>query len=145
MEETAVRRLERCGSGGAQATWAGWYPQLFFQKQWNESLALIADVHTNPPGDTSLASVLHVATGQVAAMPFIVNTDEGATMYVGPAFTYYEMMTRTPMPLRLTDEEWKKQLLSTIRPAAAPWTRLFRFSDAEMTRLSPSNRAQPRS
>ena len=146
VKETAVRRMERCGSGGAQATWTGWYPQLFFQKQWNESPALIADVHTNPPSDISPASVLHVATGQVAAMPFIINTDEGTTMYVGPAFTYYEMVTRAPMPLRLTDEEWKKRLLSTTCPAAPPWTRLFRFSNAEIPRqLSPSNRAQPRS
>jgi hypothetical protein len=128
LKQTAVRHLEHmCG---AEEWWSGWYPQLFLRKQWRESPALIADVHTtlpSPPIDP-LASVLHVATGQVATMPFIVNTDEGSTMYVGPTFTYYEVVTREEAPKRVTDQEWKEQL--TTGPVAPPWTRNFRFSEA---------------
>jgi hypothetical protein len=129
LKETAVRRLDRCMSGGPEEQWTGWYPQLFLDEQWRESPALIADVHTNPPSDIDpLASVLHLATGQVATMPFIVNTDEGSTMYVGPTFTYYEVVTREEAPKRVTDQEWKEQL--TTGPVAPPWTRNFRFSEA---------------
>jgi len=146
LKETAVRRLVRCGSGGPEEQWTGWYPQLFFRERWNESPALIADVHTSPQSAFDPdASVLHVATGQVATMPFIVNTDEGSTMYVGPAFTYYEVVTRAPDPLRLTDQEWKEQITSSSRPAAPQWTHHFRFSEAATrVQLSPSNHVQPR-
>jgi hypothetical protein len=131
LKETAVRRLVRCGSGGAEERWTGWYPQLFLREQWHKSPALIADVHTNLPGQFDpLASVLHVATGPVATMPLIVNMDEGSTIYVGPAFTYYEMVTRTPVPTRLTDKEWQEVLNSDSQPRSPEWTRNFRYSEA---------------
>jgi hypothetical protein len=139
LKQTAERG-EMCGG----EWWSGWYPELFLREQWKESPALIADVHTTLPSEIDpLASTLHVATGQVATMPFIVNTDEGSTMYVGPTFTYYEVVTRAPTPKRLTDQEWKEQL--TSGPVAPQWTRNFRFSEAATPiQPSPDTRRQRR-
>ena len=89
---------------------------------------LIADIHTNPNIELAPPSVLHVATGSVAAMVLIADTDEGPTMYVGPSFTYYEVIEKgeagTP-PARLTDKDWKKRLRNS--PTPPDWTTSFRL------------------
>jgi hypothetical protein len=76
--------------------------------------------------------VLHVATGPVAALIFIADTDEGSSMYVGPAFTYYEVIETGRSPQRLTDPAWQSRLSlpTEIHPAAPAWTRSFRWSPA---------------
>ena len=51
-------------------------------------------------------------------------------MYVGPAFTYYEVVETGGSPQRLTDQEWQNRLSlpAETRPAAPAWTRSFRWS-----------------
>ena len=73
------------------------------------------------------AKVLHVATGPVAAIIFIADTDEGPTMYVGPAFTYYEVVKEGRVPVRLTNEDWNKELNASPYPEAPAWTGSFRL------------------
>jgi hypothetical protein len=135
LKETAVRKI------GAlyESQWAGWYPELFLEynraayeiDQKDKSPAMIVDIHTDPGrGPTQPASVLHVAAGPVAALIFIADTDEGPTMYVGPAFTYYEVIETGWPPQRLTDQEWQKRfspLAEETRPAAPAWSGSFRL------------------
>jgi hypothetical protein len=105
--------------------YSGWYPNLFLEEERNP--ALVADVHTDPGDVFRPASVLHVATGPVAAIMFIADTDEGPSMYVGPAFTYYEVVKKGLAPVRLTNEDWNKQLSSSSYPEAPAWTGSFRL------------------
>jgi len=111
-------------------TWNGWYPQLF---PWeDESPVLIADIHTNPNLDPPLAppSVLHVATGSVATLVLIADTDEGPTMYVGPSLSYYEVIEKGEagsLPTRLTDQDWKARLRKNPSPTPPDWTTRFRL------------------
>lgn len=132
LKSIAIRQLETVRRGCAVVTeeqWSGWYLDLF---PWrDESPVLIADVHTNLNSDPSFPalyppSVLHVATGPVATMVFIGDTDEGPTMYVGPAFTYYEVVEEGFPPVRLTDEDWVRRLESDPRPTPPGWTGSFR-------------------
>jgi hypothetical protein len=113
--------------------WDGWYTGLFYQKDDNP--AVIADVHTNPSNDPASAlyspRVLHAATGPVVAEFLIVETDEGAAIYVDPAFTYFEVVTegdsRRP-PERLNDDQWRARLQQTNQyPSAPAWSRGFRL------------------
>jgi hypothetical protein len=113
LKDTTILQKESIGCGGdISEKWNGWYPQLF---PWeDDSPALIADIHTNSNTEPGLAppSVLRVATGAVAPLIFIVDTDEGSTMYVGPSFTYYEVVTKGLPPVRLTDRDWKRRLMA---------------------------------
>ena len=130
IRDTAVlqkKNSKMCGEPPLEI-WNGWYPQLF---PWeDESPALIADIHTNHNTKLAPPSILHVATGSVAAMILIANTDEGPTMYVGPSFTYYEVIEKgeagTP-PARLTDEDWKWRLHKNPSPTPPNWTTSFRL------------------
>ena len=54
--------------------------------------------------------MLHAATGPVSALLFIVETDEGKQLYIGPAFSYYEVIESGFPPVRLNDEEWRSRL-----------------------------------
>jgi hypothetical protein len=112
--------------------WTGWYPKLFLRKE--KSPALIVDVHTGPH------SVLHTATGPVATMTFIVETDQGATAYVGPVLTYYEIIEEGLFPRRQTTQDWNIRLNRfTVRPPTAPpWTHSFRMpTSAALEYLAP--------
>ncbi len=94
--------------------------------------ALIADVHTNPNDDPSSglypSRVLHAATGPAVPLFLIVDTDEGPTLYVGPAFSYFELVEEGYPPVRLTDEEWRGRLSADPYPAAPAWTTSFRVA-----------------
>lgn len=116
LGETIIRRPESLnrGCGGKPAyeeQWDGWYADLFLIE--DDSPALVADVHTNPTTDPLSKlyppSVLHVGTGAVTTALFIAETADGPTLFVGPAFTYYEHIEygdQSTAPLRLNDEEW---------------------------------------
>jgi len=122
-----------CGGPTFEDQWNGWYTLLFYQRDDNP--ALIADVHTNPTNDPTHPlyppRVLHAATGPLAPLFFIVDTDEESTLYVGPAFTYYELVTTgdtAQAAPRLTDEEWRNQLRQGAYPPAPTWTDSFRLT-----------------
>ncbi len=104
--------------------WDGWYVDMFYDEDDNP--ALIADIHTNPnpPGQ-----VLHVATGPTVPICLVAETDEGATMYVGPAFTYYDVIEEGFPPVRLTDKGWRARLGTAMAPDHPMWTDSFLISD----------------
>ena len=62
-------------------------------------------------------------------MFFIVDTDEGKTLYVGPAFTYYEVTESGYPPNRLTDEVWRQRLEDDDSLRGPTWTDSFRSPD----------------
>jgi hypothetical protein len=127
LKDTTILQKEYIGCGELHEEWNGWYPQLF---PWeDDSPALIADIHTNTDPKLAPPSVLHVATGSVAALILIVNTDEERpTMYVGPSFTYYEVVEEGAPPVRLTDEDWEGRLWADkARPMPPSWTASFRL------------------
>jgi len=77
----------------------------------------------------------YVSTDPTSAAPifFIVDTDQGAALYVGPAFSYFEVITTgsaTEPPARLTDEEWRQRLENNEYPTAPAWTTSFRLPTA---------------
>jgi hypothetical protein len=98
----------------------GWFPRLFY---WTGIIQfdideinhfVVADVHTSPADEAGkiVGWVKHVGTGPFNLGVWIANNDENKPVaYVGPALSYHEY-TSTNF-LRLTDEEWKDQYLST--------------------------------
>ncbi|NCS81727.1 MAG: hypothetical protein AUJ54_12705 [Ignavibacteria bacterium CG1_02_37_35] len=97
-----------------QREFDGWFPRLFYWtgiKQFDLDEInhfVVADVHTAP----SETKVKHVGTGPFNLGVWIANNNENQpTAFVGPALSYYEY-TSTNF-LRLTDEEWNAQYLST--------------------------------
>lgn len=144
LRNTAVRKVmneDTCAGVFEREEWAGWYPRLF---PWgDDSPALIADVHTNPSDELPPAGVLHVATGAVAATVMVADTPDGAAVYVGPAFTYYQFIEKGAPPRRLTDEQWQQRLVSDERPEPPAWTRSFRLSVREAPTSLVLPTAQP--
>lgn len=121
-----------CAGPTFEDMWDGWYRRLFYSS--DDNAAVIADIHTNPTTDGQHPlyppRVLHAATGPIAPIFFIVNTDEGTAIYVGPAFTYFEHVTvgdSTTPAKRLTDDDWRQMLLTgNPYPAIPEWTSSFR-------------------
>lgn len=124
-----------CAGPEFEELWDGWYLSLFYFKDDNP--AVVADVHTNPT--TSPMSslypprILHVATGPAVPLFLLVEGEAGPTLYVGPAFTYYEVVERGEgrLPTRLTDETWRARLASPDRPVGPAWTESFRIPSRE--------------
>lgn len=134
--QSIVRRPESLflGCGGEPAykeQWDGWYVNLFVVE--DESPALVADIHTNPTMEPASRlfppSVLHVGTGAVTTVLFIAETAEGPTMFVGPAFTYYEAIEygdAQTAPNRMNDQEWVTRL-NNGEFSPPDWTAGFRL------------------
>lgn len=123
--KSVVKRQEGefagCAGPEFEDIWDGWYMHLIYGNDDNP--ALIADVHTNPNDQDAALSpprVLHSATGYPVPILFT----DGETLYVGPAFSYYETLGMGNPPQRYTDEEWR-DLLAT-QPPAPEWTQSFR-------------------
>lgn len=120
-----------CGGASFEEMWDGWYMHMVYGG--DESPALIADVHTNPTNDPASAlypsRVLHVGTGPAVAMLMIIETADGPTLHVGPAFSYYEFAEEGFPPVRLNDELWRKRLQSAVSyPQPPDWVSSFRVS-----------------
>ena len=106
-----------CGGGYIEK---GWYKDLFF----GDALSFdptIADVHTQPTdvGGNEVGRILHVATGYARLMVTTVNTCAGPRAYAGLVSSYFE--NTTDKWKRLTDEEWKMELVKSAQPAEVPW------------------------
>jgi hypothetical protein len=95
----------------------GWYAQLFFDNaQSIEEAPTIADVHSDPGGDTPVvrnANVLHVGTGRPRLMVAVVDSCTGPRAYVGAVFDYQEQFTDGLT--RLTDAEWGEMVGQGVR------------------------------
>ncbi|MHA2249333.1 MAG: DUF3160 domain-containing protein, partial [Candidatus Kariarchaeaceae archaeon] len=89
----------------------------------DDTVALIADVHTDPNSQT----VLEVGIGKVYELLVILNDDDGAAyLGRGGVFSYYEFSQ--PMTQRLTDESWQALLETVNSPVTPTWTQSFVIS-----------------
>jgi hypothetical protein len=86
----------------------GWYTQLIYRGDPVKREPTVADVHTDPDSGT----VLEAGVGDVRYLVVAVDNDKDRALYVGPAYSYYELTSST----RLTDEEWEPKIESTPTP-----------------------------
>jgi hypothetical protein len=139
--------IQNCG-GGYDLQWSGWYTKLFpFQSGKDKNPALVADIATNPNDDPTSPlyppGVLHVGTGPVAAVVMMADTGDGdVALYVGPSYTYFEMVEKGNPPPRLTDADWNGQLFSNTRTPAPTWTSNFRLDGMPNLLLLPTSKPE---
>jgi hypothetical protein len=109
------------GGGSGMPTYTGWYCQLFYSGKWRcaEWDPTIVDVHTDPDSQ----SVLEEGVGNCNFLVVAVDNESDRTIYVGPAYSYYEF--RQPAGNRLTDQSWARMLMSGDEPPRPSWTRDF--------------------
>jgi hypothetical protein len=125
VKSVVVRRENEEQGCVPKYVWDGWYVKMFYG--WDGDPAIIADIHTNlnQEGPLAPASVLHAATGRVVPLCLAAETDEGATMYVGPSFTYYDVTETGFPPARLTDKKWRNRLNGDKLTQHPDWTSSF--------------------
>ena len=90
---------------------------------WAEFRWKDADVHTDVLPNNELR-VLHAGVGFPHLMLISVKTDCGTKSYVGPVFSYHELIRNQ----RLTDQDWMGELLLRD-PTPWPWD--WRIPDSE--------------
>ena len=116
-----VNKMTFMDGCGTIADYDGWYAKLFFDRASATELdPTVADVHTQPTdeGGSPVGKVLHVGTGMARTMVVTIDTCAGPRAYVGLASSYFERVTEKFK--RLTDEEWKTDLIQAP-PAEVPW------------------------
>ena len=112
----------------------GWYPRIIFLdgtsqgegQGFNEGEGFdptIADIHTAPPPPAANNEVLHVGVSHPRLMLISIDNGCGTRAYVGPVLSYHEFVAGDIQ--RWTDEEWKEDLESGVRPPRPEWTREF--------------------
>jgi hypothetical protein len=116
--------------------WNGWYPGLFYTNAffgystisqppcdvWDP---LVTDVHTDLPdplvGDPG--AVIHEAVANVNLMLIAVDNGPDRMVYAGPVLSHYEF--EVPGTTRLTDADWKNQVLTGQKAPPEEWTRTY--------------------
>ena len=116
-EEFLKKVIDIRGGGSGPPRYDGWYPKLIYGGEPAKWKPTIADVHTDPESKTAL----HVGTGNTQLLVVAVDNEEDRTVYVGPAFSYYEFASSR----RLTDEDWQQQLRSGSIPERPSWSSVF--------------------
>lgn len=119
-------RMRSC-AGFEHAGIEGWYADLLVHAYGTEPRhgdieAAITDVHTQPTdlAGAPVGRVLHAGVGLPRAMIVTVDTCDGPRAYVGPVFSYHELITDDFE--RLTDEAFLERVL-TDEPADVRWMR----------------------
>jgi hypothetical protein len=129
LKEVVVR-----GGGSGMPPVSGWYPNLFSQahrskfKDQDDAhkwVALVTDVHTDPPAVTvpDPGCVIHQGVGNVDALVIAVDNGKDRMVYVGPVFSHYEF--EAPNAVRRTNGEWHDLLRAGTPPPRPEWTRGF--------------------
>jgi len=125
--------------------YTGWYPGLFYRDREGydqatrdgagelnpldadagTSFALVADILTDPPAETSTdydpGAVLHEGVGNVDFILLAVDRGYDRMVFGGPVFSHYEF--ELPGAQRMNDAEWRTQINSTNKPPHPEWTR----------------------
>jgi hypothetical protein len=128
LKDTVVR-----GGGSGKPPISGWYPNLFTHRSQHPEdddahkwVAVVADVHTDPP-DPQLTGdpgcVLHQAVGNVDLLVIAIDNGKDHMVYAGPVFSHYEF--ETPNAVRRTDSEWHDALRAGKQPPRPEWTSRF--------------------
>ncbi len=92
------------------------------QNPWKmdaDDMAIVADVHTDSNSDLCLEE----GVGYPLEIFVIVNEGGYIRMTRGAIFSYYEFSQ--PIPERLTDETWRKLLVSEASPKMPEWASSF--------------------
>jgi hypothetical protein len=127
LKEVVVR-----GGGSGRPPVSGWYPNLFShrstmkdQDDAHKWVALVADVHTDPPAVTvpDPGCVIHQGVGNVDALVIAVDSGKDRMVYVGPVFSHYEF--EAPNAVRRTNGEWHDTLRAGKQPPRPEWTHSF--------------------
>lgn len=128
--------IERVAAYSNYRQWNGWYPSLFYQnaffiKTWDIPECdlwdpVVADVHTDAPdplfsGDPG--AVIHEGVANVNLLLIAVDNGPDSMVYAGPVFSHYEF--ELPGVNRLTDEQWKAQVIAGQKPPQPEWTTSF--------------------
>ncbi len=110
--------------GGVIKLYNGWYPALFYTGHFDSANndALIADVHSSIPTPDGAyeGHVMNQATGYVNLMAIAIENGDDKVVYLGPVMSHYEF--RTPVEVRLNDDEWKQRLRDGDAPPHSEWT-----------------------
>ena len=106
--------------GCAESDLGGWYVNLVYQ--FNEGNAeafdpTIADIHTDG-GD---GKILHVGVGHPNLMLLSIHNECGTTAYVGPVFSYHQLIESE----RLTDALWQERLQTSGTETRPFWVSDF--------------------
>lgn len=129
-------------------TYTGWYPNLFYQPgseyvppnnnggfgsqdtgdekgsdYWD---ALVTTVHTDSPDEIvgDPGSILHEAVGNVQFMLIAVDNGPGdLAVYGAPVLSHYEF--EMGPTTRMTDAQWKTNVLNNAIPPAPEWTQSY--------------------
>jgi len=131
------------GYGGrVEEEWHGWYSDLV---DYDVTPALIADLYTNPDPRMGPVGVLHTATGRPVVEVMIVGDGEQSTAYIGPSFTYLELLQSDGGLRRLDDQDWQtlcdpKSYLDPdsqgiTLPHAPEWVTSFRVLSEDVQHL----------
>jgi hypothetical protein len=101
--------------------YSGWYSDLFYggPNHCNEWYPTVADIHTDPNSQ----SVLEQGVGSCNFLVVAVDSEHDRTIYVGPAYSYYEF--NQPVNSRLTDQLWSQMLIEGKQPARPSWVEDF--------------------
>lgn len=117
-EQFLKKVIDIRGGGSGPPRYDGWYPHLFYGGEPAEWKPSIADVHTDPKSET----YLHVGTGNSQLLVVAIDNEDDRTVYVGPAYAYYEFASDR----RMTDETWQGEIAGRRVPERPSWTSVFR-------------------
>jgi hypothetical protein len=115
--------------------WNGWYPKLFYQNLFYSTFmdlpdcdfwdALVTDVHSDPPdgmvGDPG--AVVHEGVANVNLLLIAIDNGPDRMVYAGPVLSHYEF--EMPGLARMTDQQWKTNVLAGQKPLQPDWTRSY--------------------
>ena len=125
-----VEDFEIVGYGG-ERLYNGWFPNLYFENvraPWGEHPSavfnpVVVDLHTDAADSVcsgDLGGILHEGVGRVQFMLTAVKHPDGSSCaYGGPVMSHYEFTT--PLGVRMSDEEWKRQLDFGNEPEFDNW------------------------
>jgi hypothetical protein len=131
-ETKFLKEVVVSGGGSGRPPISGWYSNLFShrstiqdQDDAHKWVALVTDVHTDPPAVTvpDPGCVIHQGVGNVDALVIAVDNGKDRMVYAGPVFSHYEF--EAPNAIRRTNGEWHDLLRAGKPPARPEWTRSF--------------------
>jgi hypothetical protein len=102
--------------------YSGWYPGLFYEGPSDSGAAdaLVADVHTDPPGNGDPGCVLHEGVGNVDLLMIGIDSGKDRMVFAGPVLSHYEF--DMPGISRKSDSEWVRDVVTGKKPARPDWT-----------------------
>ncbi len=109
------------GGGSGPPRYDGWYPKLFYSEGPAKWEPTVADVHTSP--GPLVPGVLEEGVGDANFIAVAVNNGNDRRVYVGPVYSYYELVV--PPTERLTDEDWASMLSRDAQVPRPKWTGTF--------------------